>query len=473
MLNPLFQTDEEDADKRHGIDPFLPPTASHRHAGRIEPLHKIQSQPNPAADLIRQKIDKLYAAEPSAKAEIREAQTDPTPSKHQKFMLALSQSGQSLAGIQIAWHKYYDDLPDHEKHEVWQEFYAHSGRASHYQRYVAQQPTAPQAEHLPVEESKPTATAKSGPSEAAPPPKTAHHGINPNTGGVVVSDHTMDYEAMREGPDREKRSGQTDRRSVADIKRQIAGRVSAGGQLKVRHHFQSLLFGLSMGVVAVVIMLFSFFNDYIIAPFIQPSRQASATPLIVGADNVAPTSAPEVIIPKINVEIPLNFSVNTTNESQIENALEDGVVHYPTTVLPGQMGNTAFFGHSSNNIFNPGHYKFAFALLHDVVPGDTFYLTYGGKVYAYQVFQKEIVEPNDVGVLNNVAGYTATATLITCDPPGTSLHRLVVWGEQVSPNPSANTAGTNTSTTIRPSMKLPDNGPSLWSRMTHALFGWL
>jgi LPXTG-site transpeptidase (sortase) family protein len=260
---------------------------------------------------------------------------------------------------------------------------------------------------------------------------------------------------------------------VADLKRQIAGKVSAGGQIKVKHHIQSIVFGLGVGVVVVVITLFSFFNEYIIAPFIQPSRQASATPLIVGSGSVSPSATPEVIIPKINVEIPLNFSVGTTNEDQIESALEDGVVHYPTTVQPGQKGNTAFFGHSSNNIFNPGHYKFAFALLHDLVPGDTFYLTYRGKVYAYQVYQRQIVDPSEVSVLDNVPGKVATATLITCDPPGTSLHRLVVWGEQVSPNPNGNVAGSNTSADISTTTELPSNGPSLWDRFVHGLTGWL
>ena len=218
--------------------------------------------------------------------------------------------------------------------------------------------------------------------------------------------------------------------------------------------------------------LFSFFNDYFIAKFIQPSRNASATPIIIGTDSIAPSTTPEVIIPKINVEAPLNFSVTSVNEDDIENALEDGVVHYQTTVLPGQTGNTAFFGHSSNNILNPGHYKFVFTLLHELVPGDTFYLTYGDKVYAYQVFQKQIVSPNNVSVLDNVPGKTATATLITCDPPGTSINRLVVWGEQVSPSPVSNTVGSNTSATAVTHTELPGNGPSLWTRMVRGIESW-
>jgi sortase A len=434
MLNPLFPSEQDDdTDKDAGVDPFRSAGAK-RHGKSIKPLHDL----NPVANVVREKIAKLYDEEPAAKQELLEAKAEaPHLSKHQRFMLDLSKSGKSLAEIQAAWHDYYLNLPDKEKHEVWQEFYQANGRTA------------------PVEQAAPSAVQED------------------------VVDHKMEYEAMHEKgkavvsehettPAHHK---PTDKRTVADIKKQLRKHASAGGKLQAKHHIQSLLFGLGIGALAVLIALFSFFNEYIIAPFIQPSRTVSATPLIVDANSVAPSSTPEVIIPKINVEIPLNFSVGTTDENQIENALEDGVVHYPTTVLPGQKGNTAFFGHSSNNIFNPGHYKFAFALLHDLVPGDTFYLTYGGKVYAYQVYDKQIVDPSNVSVLDNVPGKVATATLITCDPPGTSLHRLVIWGEQVSPNPEGNHAGSNTSSDLTSGTQLPSNGPSLWDRFIGGLTG--
>lgn len=459
MLNPLFPADNDQNDRKTEPKPASGQLrGAHRFTNRIEPLRNLKpkrSDANPAANLIRKKIDALFEREPSARKEIAEVKHEDAFSKHQKFMLELSKSGKGLAEIQTEWHNYYVALPDEEKHEVWREFYEHNGKESHYQTYAAKH-------HKPAEAEKSSETHKPEPEHQPAHSSIAESAVNPNDSGVFVSEHTLEYEDM---PQRH--------RTRSDLRRQIVGRVNAGGKLRARHHLQSLLFGIGMGAIVVIITLFSFFNEYIIAPFIQPSRDASATPLIVGNGSCTPSTTPEVIIPKINVEIPLNFSVSTTNEDQIENALEDGVVHYPTTVLPGQKGNTAFFGHSSNNIFNPGHYKFAFALLHDIVPGDTFYLTYGGACYAYQVFQKQIVDPSDVAVLNNVPNYVATATLITCDPPGTSLHRLVVWGTQVSPNPSANTTGTNTSTTLTNATQLPSNGPSLWSRFIHGLFGWL
>ncbi len=154
-------------------------------------------------------------------------------------------------------------------------------------------------------------------------------------------------------------------------------------------------------------------------------------------------------------------------------------MHYPTTALPGHNGNAAFFGHSSNNLFNKGKYKFAFVLLHQMVPGDTFYLTYEGKVYAYQVFDKKVVPPNQLDVLDPVEGQQATAAHITCDPPGTSINRLVVWGKQVSPEVSTNTESTQ-QPTATPQTEgqaaaqgdadgsgLPGNGPTLWGRIVN------
>src|SRR5581483_6597328 len=97
---------------------------------------------------------------------------------------------------------------------------------------------------------------------------------------------------------------------------------------------------------------------------------------------------PEVLIPKINVEIPVVYDQTSINEDAMETSLEQGVVHYATTAYPGQQGNAVFFGHSSNNIFNPGKYKFAFVLLHQLDNGDLFYLTRDGKQYVYRVYKK-------------------------------------------------------------------------------------
>lgn len=375
-----------------------------------------------AVNLIREKIARLYNDEPDAAKELAEADDAPKRSKHQQFIHQLSASGKDLATIQTEWHNYYQGLSDTEKHEVWQEFYAS-------QPHLAGQPRQ---------------------TTAANPQQLAQH----------------KHEAAkpRRAPPKLR-----DARNTDEIQAAIRHKVSAGGKLKAKHHLQSLLFGLGMGSIVLLIFLFGFFNEVVIAPFIQPGRVSGDAPLIINSNSVTPTSQPEVIIPKINVQIPVNYSETSTDENTIENDLQDGVVHYPTTVLPGQTGNAAFFGHSSNNIFNKGKYKFAFVLLHTLQTGDTFYLSYNGTMYVYKVISRNIVDPGDVGVLGPVTGQKATATLITCDPPGTSLHRLIVVGQQISPDPSRNTAPAP-SAPIQPT-SLPGNGPTLWSRFIDTLIG--
>jgi sortase A len=427
--NPLFP--DYNADEHPSVGDGY---ALSREKKQVEPL-KFEKllDANPAADLIRERLNEIYNTEPNAKQEIAETTVVPRRSKHQEFMYKLSTSGKGLAEIQTEWHNYYVALPDNEKHEVWQEFYANNERSQ----------TAPHSSQ-----------------------QAASAGSN----GIVVADHTPPIPA-RTRSTRKPRLRPADIRDPKQIKEAIIHHVSAGGKLNKKHHLQSLLFGIGSGVLVVTIFLFSFFNEVVIAPFIQPSRTAAATPIIVDPTAVPASTTPEIIIPKINVQIPVDYSQTTTNESDIENGLENGIVHYPTTERPGQNGNAAFFGHSSNNIFNKGKYKFAFVLLHELVPGDTFYIATDGKTYVYKVISKTIVKPTEVGVLDDVPGHTATATLITCDPPGTSLNRLVVVGEQISPDPSGNSeSGTSTVTIPSTKSKLPGNGPTLWTRMWRSIF---
>lgn len=383
---------------------------------------------NPAVELIRSKINALYddksqepQTEPDAKEELLEAEAaGPHRSKHQKFMLELSSSGKSLAEIQEAWHKYYQELPDKEKHEVWQEFYAEHSKID---RQIKQ-------------------------SQVRPPQQSAF----------------MKTEPAEESVGAEDKAGQ-DLRSVSDMKHQIISNVKR--RAKPRNpHLQSLLFGLGMGFVTVAIMLFGFFNERIIAPFITPSRTVSSTPIVTDLSSTAVSKEPKIIIPKINVEIPVVYDEPSIEEDAVQKALERGVLHYGNTPNPGEKGNAVIFGHSSNNILNSGKYKFAFVLLSRLENGDTFMLEKDGKRYVYKVFDKRIVAPSDLSVLGDYTGKTATASLITCDPPGTSRNRLVVTGEQISPDPNQNIASTVKKETASEKPKiLPSNSPSLWSRI--------
>jgi sortase A len=145
-----------------------------------------------------------------------------------------------------------------------------------------------------------------------------------------------------------------------------------------------------------------------------------------------------LIIPKINVDVPVVYGLKSLDNDSTQKALENGVAHYPlngANSLPGQTGNNVILGHSSNDVFAPGSYKFAFVLLERMEAGDLFYIHYKGKRYVYEVTAKQIIQPTQVNKL--VTSYDKPlTTLVTCTPIGTDDKRLLVTAEQISPDPS-------------------------------------
>ena len=377
---------------------------------------------DPALNVIRNKIDHLYEKEPSAKDEAKEIAQVGVHSKHQAFMDQLQKSGASLSQIQTTWHKYYESLPDKEKHQVWREFYQNQSRTSNSR-----------LTHKKV-------VLNNMQSQPATHPTNYRNQTTPHNGKPEMTGESL--------------------------KQKIVNTASARGKLKPKHHFQSLLFGMSMGLIVLAIFMFGFFNERFIAPFISPSKTASSSPIILDPNSSGKVGPePKLVIPKLNVEVPVVYNVPTNEEKDIQKGLEDGVVHYPTTPVPGQKGNVAVVGHSSNNIFNPGKYKYVFTLLNKLQEGDTFFMNYNGQRYVDKIYMRQIVKPSDVWVLGPQTDKESTATLITCDPPGTNVNRLVLVGEQISPEPLKNVAGASTTTSLQQPSTVPGNSKSLFDRI--------
>ncbi len=144
-----------------------------------------------------------------------------------------------------------------------------------------------------------------------------------------------------------------------------------------------------------------------------------------------------IIIPRINKNVPI-VQVKTENlvkrdwnalEKDIQEALQGGVVHYPGTAEPGDHGNVVITGHSSYFLWDPGRFKDVFALLHQVVVGDTVIVFHNQEKYTYKVYQTEVVTPDKVDILTQ--GGSDMLTLITCTPVGTNLKRLIVLAKPV------------------------------------------
>lgn len=137
------------------------------------------------------------------------------------------------------------------------------------------------------------------------------------------------------------------------------------------------------------------------------------------------------IIPIKKVEVDnFNFKDLYASENKIQEALREGVVHYPFTANPDQYGNVFITGHSSYYPWDEGKYKEIFALLHKLEIGDEYAIYFKGKKFQYLVKEIYEVKPDDVSVLEQPTD-KKISTLMTCTPVGTVLKRLIVKAELV------------------------------------------
>lgn len=98
--------------------------------------------------------------------------------------------------------------------------------------------------------------------------------------------------------------------------------------------------------------------------------------------------------------------------------LEESLIQYPGTALPGKRGNAVVFGHSIlPQFFNPKNYLSIFSTLPTLKKGDDIVVRYDGITYDYIVEELFEVLPTDLEILaqNTTDSYV---TLITCTPPG-------------------------------------------------------
>lgn len=236
-------------------------------------------------------------------------------------------------------------------------------------------------------------------------------------------------------------------------------------RVRKSRHFMPLMAALTVAVVFGLLQ----YNRLIIGQVKAYVSPGAIDPQNIVIDPTASTKVgrePKIIIPKINVEAPVVYDVPSLEENIIQSKLRNGVVHYPipgANSLPGQTGNTVVLGHSSNDVFDNGGYKFVFVQLDKLSKGDTFYLHYEGTRYTYSVTEKKVIDPTQVGQLVIDNG-KPLATLVTCTPPGTALKRLVVIGEQISPDPAQATARSTEPSPIQPG-NIAGNSPTLFERL--------
>ncbi|MEK7162034.1 MAG: sortase [Patescibacteria group bacterium] len=164
---------------------------------------------------------------------------------------------------------------------------------------------------------------------------------------------------------------------------------------------------------------------------VTPSFGKPASPGI--QNDSVDTNVPGILeIPSINITVPLIWTKDTKD---FDADLKMGVVHYPGTALPGELGTSYISGHSSGYAWDNNPYKKTFSKLGDVPDYASFSLTLtltdGTKIKQHYVVTKRgIYKPDDQEQFKNTA--EPLVALSTCWPVGTTKDRLVLFGKLAS-----------------------------------------
>lgn len=134
-------------------------------------------------------------------------------------------------------------------------------------------------------------------------------------------------------------------------------------------------------------------------------------------------------VPSLKIDAPILWSSDPKN---FDKDLQSGVVHYPGTALPGQIGTAYISGHSSNYIWAKGNYNHIFTYLGNLADNASFQVTVTQKngkqaILHYVVTGRQEYAPDDIAQFQNRGD--STVALSTCWPVGSTAKRLVVFGK--------------------------------------------
>lgn len=386
--------------------------------------HTQQQQTAAATNIIRSQIDSLYGDQSVAHPQPAPQQQ---PAVQQQPVAQLSQTTlQSSLETQNPYHRTHQPHPQPQA-EQWKTY--HSAWQQYYQKYYEQYYTKETEAHkvrLTQEQQKQVVASAPAPQEE-----------------FVTQDEAL-----------------------VELREKLLGKVQASAtKVRKSRHFIPILAALGV----VLIFVFIQYNRVFIANVQAYVAPGSVDPQNIVIDPTAQIAVGEesrLIIPKINVDVPVLYDVGTDHASQMA-AMEKGVAHFPipgANSHPGEIGNTVLSGHSSNDLFDPGAYKFIFAQLEKLQVGDTLYANYEGKRYTYVIKNTEVVKPNEVNKLIYPTD-KPVLTLITCTPLGTALNRLLVTAEQVSPDPTEAAAAPEGSGDSGSASPMPGNSATIFERI--------
>lgn len=167
----------------------------------------------------------------------------------------------------------------------------------------------------------------------------------------------------------------------------------------------------------------------------QPQPQKTTFGELLGGDNptiLVPKSTDfGIIVEKIGANAKIVADVNAADQKEYNLKLQKGVAHARGTALPGEKGVSFLFAHSVLNPWDVPRYNAVFYLLRELEAGDRIVIFWQGRRFDYIAYNKQIVGPNDVQFLNQ--NYSEPILVLqTCDPPGTTWRRLLIFAKLAS-----------------------------------------
>ena len=144
-----------------------------------------------------------------------------------------------------------------------------------------------------------------------------------------------------------------------------------------------------------------------------------------------------LIIPAINLDVPLvetniNNYENVT-ETTFNPDLENGVVKYPTTPNPWELGNAFFFGHTSQEYWKNNPYWTVFRNIPQLKENDKIQVVRKWVLYEYKVLKTVVVKPKDVNdtYVNFWEANKQYITLMWCYPIWRTDKRMMIFAERI------------------------------------------
>lgn len=253
----------------------------------------------------------------------------------------------------------------------------------------------------------------------------------------------------------------------------------ANGKVHKKHRTRRLV-PVFIVLAVVIIALFLQYNRLLFAPimaYVAPDTDSVSTSIEAVDPSITQAVSPEprLIIPKLNIDVPVAFGINY---NEVMSAMNHGVAQFMipgANAMPGKAGNLVLSGHSAGDIYSSNPYKFIFSGLERLEPGDLIYVNYESVRYTYTMSSTKVVEPSDVQALM-LGREKPMLTLITCTPLGTSRYRLLVFADQISPEYSTDDTDSNApdASETNPDdsgYSMPANEPSVFESIWQKLFG--